>query len=497
MKQSDVEIWFNRIIIGFTFIGILSAIINFIYNRSLWVDEAMISLNIINSSFYDLLKPLEMNQVAPIGFLLIQKMMAMVFNNQDWSLRIFPLVAYLLSVLLIYKLSFRFFNNEKISLLSAAMFSLNLLVVYYSTEAKQYSSDIFICLLLIYCTVCLFPFQNKNAVIKLLLLGFVSIWISNIAVIVLFSAGLWMFFLNLKKQSAQRGVLSLVLLSWLVSFLVYYILFIKNHPSRNDMLVYWGRLYSFMPSNFFSFEPYRFIYLKFYFIFSDILHFKKYSIVFILFYFLGLVVSFRKTKFSFLFIFPFILHFLLSSQHLYPFETRLILYFIPLIIILLSAGIFYSFQFCSDRIKKIPILVILMPGILNIYSVFKKTPNQRQEIKQSLNFINQHIDSTQSIFVYERCKAPFLFYKNQYPNINDMQSSVSFGMLDRNDEQKANQSLKNIKKNTWLLFSNVYEGYRWSDEQYMLDKLKQNGYKIIQQKISVGSSCYEIIKNPL
>ena len=56
------------------FTGIFISTINLFYNRSLWGDEAMLSLNISEKTFFQLFKPLEMNQVAPVGFLIIEKL---------------------------------------------------------------------------------------------------------------------------------------------------------------------------------------------------------------------------------------------------------------------------------------------------------------------------------------------------------------------------------------------------------------------------------------
>ncbi|MBK8875589.1 MAG: hypothetical protein IPN13_17395 [Bacteroidetes bacterium] len=70
----------NWIGAGFIVVGVGLSILNFMNFRSLWLDEAMLALNIVNKSAMELLQPLDYNQVAPIGFLLIEK----CFCNFIW-----------------------------------------------------------------------------------------------------------------------------------------------------------------------------------------------------------------------------------------------------------------------------------------------------------------------------------------------------------------------------------------------------------------------------
>jgi hypothetical protein len=62
-----------RIINIIIFIGILLPIVQFIFNRSLWTDEATLALDIYNTSSLELLKPLNSGAVGPILFLLLEK----------------------------------------------------------------------------------------------------------------------------------------------------------------------------------------------------------------------------------------------------------------------------------------------------------------------------------------------------------------------------------------------------------------------------------------
>ena len=65
------------------FIGAFLAIYQFIFNRSLWLDEASLALNIISKDFIGLTKPLDYDQVAPIGFLFIERISVLIFGKMN------------------------------------------------------------------------------------------------------------------------------------------------------------------------------------------------------------------------------------------------------------------------------------------------------------------------------------------------------------------------------------------------------------------------------
>lgn len=95
----------NLILIGFICAGITFSLINFFSFRSLWLDEASLALNIVNRSAQELLTPLENHQVAPIGFLMVERFFSVLFEHTDWSLRIFPMLSFFISIPLLYRVS--------------------------------------------------------------------------------------------------------------------------------------------------------------------------------------------------------------------------------------------------------------------------------------------------------------------------------------------------------------------------------------------------------
>ncbi len=79
-------------------IGIAMRIWFYVYNRSMYRDEAALALNIVNRSFAGLFKPLSNDQGAPTGFLTLEKLVVTIMGNSEYSLRLVPLIASILSL---------------------------------------------------------------------------------------------------------------------------------------------------------------------------------------------------------------------------------------------------------------------------------------------------------------------------------------------------------------------------------------------------------------
>ncbi len=84
--------------------GILVRLIQYLNNRSLWLDEASLALNIINRSYGELAQTLDHNQAAPLGFLWLEKLSTQIWGNNEYSLRLLPFIASILALGVFYRL---------------------------------------------------------------------------------------------------------------------------------------------------------------------------------------------------------------------------------------------------------------------------------------------------------------------------------------------------------------------------------------------------------
>lgn len=120
--------------------------------RSLWNDEAALALNVVGRGYRDLLEPLGINQGAPLGFLWAQRTAVNVLGNNEFALRLVPLVAGMAGLMLFAVLARRLLTPWAAAA-AVLLFATLGPLVYYSAEAKQYSVDVAVTVLLMAATV--------------------------------------------------------------------------------------------------------------------------------------------------------------------------------------------------------------------------------------------------------------------------------------------------------------------------------------------------------
>ena len=179
----------RHIIPGLICFGIILRTAQYIFNRSLWVDEAMLALNIIDTPFSELLKPLEYNQGAPIGFLAIEILIVQLLGTSEYALRLFPFVCGVISLMLFVRVGKHFVENKSV-IIAIALFAISYKLIFYSSEVKQYSSDVAIALLLYGTMVSIHAVGlNLARVLALGIIGAVALWFSHPATFILAGIG--------------------------------------------------------------------------------------------------------------------------------------------------------------------------------------------------------------------------------------------------------------------------------------------------------------------
>ena len=125
-----------------SFILLLSGIFLYFYqylsNRSLWLDEAMLALNIIHRSWPQLLQPLDDNQAAPIGFLLVTKILISIFGEHEYIWRSVPFISGITAIILFWRISPQILNKPSI-LFALILYVFSFQLVRYASEFKPYA----------------------------------------------------------------------------------------------------------------------------------------------------------------------------------------------------------------------------------------------------------------------------------------------------------------------------------------------------------------------
>ena len=139
----------QRVALGVLGFGVLLRLVRYLSDRSLWLDESYLAINLMTRPYRALLQTLDYNQGAPIGFLWAERLALDVFGDSELSLRFFPLLVGLASLVLFYLVA-REVLQPLAFLIALVLFATMEPFVRYSAEVKLYGLDVAVTLGLLY-----------------------------------------------------------------------------------------------------------------------------------------------------------------------------------------------------------------------------------------------------------------------------------------------------------------------------------------------------------
>ncbi len=173
----------------------------YLMNLPLWLDECSLAINIIHRNIWGFFFPLEHVQSAPPLFMMLTKLIVMVFGLSENTLRILPLVASFCSIYVFYIFSKKLLNSKLLLLIANFLFAINYRLIYFAEEFKQYASDIllFMLALLILNKIDLDKINFKKAILS----GIVFFALFLFSMPVMFAVGGFVLY-NLKPFNKNK-----------------------------------------------------------------------------------------------------------------------------------------------------------------------------------------------------------------------------------------------------------------------------------------------------
>ncbi len=249
-------------------LGLVLRAAQYVTNRSLWLDEAYLALNVLHRPVTGLFKPLEYHQGAPFGFLLLEKLATKLAGNSELALRAVPLALGVLGLLFFARLAKLYVSPCAVPA-AVSLFAFCGPLIYYSSEAKQYSSDVAFTLLLLWLLSRLADAPlTTGELVRAALLGAFSVWFSHPAAFVLSGGGLALLSFALIHHERRRVVrLSCICGIWALSFLGYYMISLHRLSEDGELLNFWRNY--FPPQPFWWRQAFSFLIERFFGIFDD------------------------------------------------------------------------------------------------------------------------------------------------------------------------------------------------------------------------------------
>jgi hypothetical protein len=489
--------WEKAAVIGLFAIGILLRLRQYLSGRSLWADEAMLALNIVNRDFGGLFKPLEYDQGAPIGFLLVEKFFNLILGRNELVLRFFPFLAGLASLWLFYLLLKQ--TTRGAGLLAAlALITVDPQMVYYSSESKQYMVDVAVTLGVFLVAAATFQERaRKQDLVVLGLAGSIALWFSHPSLFVLGGIGVTLMLLLLKRRDYSGMWLTTGMgLFWLANLGLLYFVNLRDLSLNQYLMDYWKDAYIPLPpwSNLDWFVTS--------FVDNVSFQFGIDYLAWLLFILMlaGWLALFREQRtYATAFAFSTLFAFVASALRLYPVSGRLGLFLAPIGIVLLGKAVEALHKRLSFNRLWAAAATIILSGCL-IYGPFVTSlqsliaPKYFEHIRPTMDYLSDSWKAGDKLFVSYWAEPAFRFYAPFYGL--DEVSYISSELADYPDQQKLKSRVEPLigKERVWVLLTHVHEQRDFNERDFMVEYLDGVGRKRREFRRS-GTSVYLFLYN--
>jgi hypothetical protein len=467
------------IIASLIVLGLSLRMAQYFANRSLWLDEASLALNITDRSFAGLIQPLDYYQGAPVGFLLVEKLISEVFGYRDYILRLLPLLAGTISLFLMYKLASLYAKGTAI-FVAVGLFAVSEYLVYYSSEVKQYSVDVAVCLLLL---VIIHKYieaeTNFRDAVVLGVVGAVSLWLSHPALFSLASIALGLAVNRLvRKDRSDFHWLALAFFLWAASFGVLYLVSLRN-LARNDVLL------DFWRSGFMPVPPWRdtqWLVNAFDSMLRNPVGLSAVQPGALIFAIGVLSIFLRKREYGLMLFLPLPFVLLASGLHKYPFLDRMLLFTVPLVLLFLAEGT----ERIRQLLKAVPLLSISVSGAIALILILTPlsqatenllNPSLGEHVKPAMAYLKANRQDKDLIYVYYGVFPAFEYYA---PFYGFGPQDYFSGTYSRADPQKYLDELGRLRGigRAWFFFSHVYRSPTLDEKEFILEYLDRVGTRL-------------------
>ncbi|MBP5399416.1 MAG: glycosyltransferase family 39 protein [Alphaproteobacteria bacterium] len=333
------------------FVVVILMLYQFFMRHGFWNDEISLADNFMFLDFSRLTGKLFHRQVAPLGFLFWERAVWLLAKNSvyiEYWWRIYPFLCGLGIVFLYYPTAYRLTGSKVIALFSYLFLIFLPVFIYYTSEVKQYIGELFSTVLLLYFWSKAGEKWTFKRVLTLIAVIAFGVFNSLTMCFVLLPLGLWDGFELLRNaryriismlKSKEFRLYVLQYGTALAFLLIYYFMFLHNHPHKPYMEYYWQSTFA-TGSNFWQLWMNNFH-----------LYFWKLPGFFCVLAFLSLLCL--KNRFVLFYTAVIVVtHTIFSALHLYPLFARLIFYWFSFMPIVMACLWYFPYDFICRFLEK-------------------------------------------------------------------------------------------------------------------------------------------------
>jgi hypothetical protein len=447
--------------------GILLRLHVYLDLRSLWQDEAMLALNILERTPAELLKPLDMNQAAPPGFLMAIKLCVVVFGKSEYALRAVPLACGLLLLPTAY------FGTVPLTrrgaLVVAWMMAVNPTLIYFSNEVKQYSSDALATALLLALSIRAFSPGNRARVpgaviIRAAIIGAALLpWFSHPSIFLIVALGTTMIVFSVPAGDRRmRRAGMTVLVAGLLSFSIEYFLVIRFQVRDPFLVNYWSSAFPPVREGAGALLKWGASTLR---SFIEQLVGSSSRIIaaaVVVAAIAGLVRIWRCQRWLAVLMAMVVAEVLSAAAiHVYPVAGRLMLFLLPVGAIAVASGIIgLGSWFPGHRnalVGAASALLVVLPVPTLVSDLRAPERRQKENIRAVLNYVNQSKSAADRIYVYWLAVPAFQYYAD-HTSLCKFGSGITHGTTVKGDHESYKRDLRKLADQggrVWLVFTHI------------------------------------------
>jgi hypothetical protein len=488
--------WYSpeRLAWGLIGLGALFRLAQYVANRSLWFDESALSLNIVNRSLAGLLRPLDYAQGAPVGFLILEKLIVQAGGDSEYVLRLIPLIAGLLALPLFYWVARHAIRPGAVPI-ALGLFAILDSLIYYSSEVKQYSSDVLVALIVFASAQDVLGrgggLSGRRALV-FGLIGGVALWFSHPAAFVLMGVGSVALVVAYSKRDwARIGGLAISALIWVLSLSILYYVSLRHLRANPSLLRYWAKAFLPFPP---SLATVQWLGA------NTLFKVLEYPVGLVrpgigigaLALLAGAIVLWTENRAMVLALLsPFVFTLAASALWLYPFADRLLLFGVPFIVLLIGEG---AERIIAASKPHVPMIGVLLIGLLFVHPALSSVshlikPRTVQEARPVIAYLRTHEHNGDALYLYHGAVPAFRFYARRYEFARD---SYVEGIDANRNRIAVDMNRFGGQRRAWMLFSHIDKG----EQDFLLSYLDTRGTRLDSfQRDGAGVYLYDLSRN--
>lgn len=452
-KEATVLVWLSRSVL---LAGIAVRIVVYAQNRSLFLDEANLALNIAERSWLGFFSPLSYDQYAPPLFMILEKTGWLLIGAGEAALRFWPLVMGCVSLWLIDCLLRHHATAGWPGIFVLWLFAFSPFFIRYATEVKQYSTDMAVSALLVWLCLRWPPREHSRRLLLWLAMGSIAIWMSMPSVFILAGVIAYTLYEYYGRSELRAGmrVAAVTGIFWSLQWLLYYLLILRTDLQQESLISYHqSYFWPLLPTNVEMWEQAVRLLLS-------LLHtLSGFTIWAMLLGGLGILAGIYRLRYRsvaqlLLYGVPVILCLAASGMGYYSMIPRLTLFMMPVLGILLFHGLHWVWS-CSPRWVRFVLLVSFLPVLFTrdgYQYIARKL--EYSEMRPLLEKVSLDIEPQDYIWVEHSARPAFTFYTQWHKDRPawPQNQPVLYGSW----RQLAGEDVQSIRpQRLWLIFSHL------------------------------------------